>query len=140
MPWHSSHDRCLKPVPIGLKFPPARRTQDRLTSQGRFHLFRVPPFFSANESCQNYTAPLSHFSFLLLLLLLLLLASLHLFFCIPSGGGAIISRPSLFSPAWRPRTLIANGELRFTELPRCCRVFCLYYCQCLRLSHGILDT
>jgi len=76
------------------------------------------PFFSVNECTSKLQLPpsLSRFSFPL--------ASLHPFFLHPIRAGAIISYPH-YSPAWRrPRTLIANGEvLRFTELPRCCRVF-----------------
>jgi len=68
------------------------------------------------------------------------------------GGRYNISRSSSFfrpAPACTDRKRLTDTKadtnahldpspLRFTGLPRCCRVFCLHHY--LRLSHGTLDT
>ena len=152
--WHSSHDRCLKPVPIRVILPPARRTQLRVrgalrpTWQRRFHHIHFL-LLSKQMYVKNYTAPPPSLS---LLSLFPFGISTPFFWASHPGGRYNLFRPSSFSrpaPTRTDRKRLTDTKadtnahldpsfLRFTESPRCCRVFCLHHC--LRLSHGILDT
>src|SRR5260221_11647229 len=105
--WHSSHDRCLKPVPIRVILPPARRTQVRVRGglrsgqRGRGAFIIFSSYFSANKCTSKLTCSSPS-----LASLFSLLASPHRH---PIRAGAIISLVPHHFLARRPRALIVNA-------------------------------